>query len=305
MPGMAGFTLWPQPDPPLTMSLDIFKYGSEELQNLQLDQHARYFYTHFQCSLGHAMEMGWGIDRYVEFSKRVQHRVGFADHWFLGGGPLNTRDADREYWADILDPWINALLTNHAIDTACVGWQLDQYNEPGDKILGIIEYFADRLGPFDIPIGTHWVNEAGGWWAAGGSPQHPNVTDRFSWWRAMKNKVLWFHHQGPTHYPEPLRPDIMLPFYMFPDWGVPEYQARLCDTLNPFGDGSMGTSGLFGDRPFSLIVYENSAQAQFNDPDNCTESMGDLRSYLLCCTRAKTFVGGYGNGGCLPDGNPF
>ena len=281
LPGMAGYTL-PGGDKSLVMSLDVFKYDSVEQQNLILGAHAQRSYTHYQCSIGHAIEQGWSIDRYVEFSARVQAIVGFADHWFIGGGPWNTRDADASFWAPVLDPWIDALLASGAIDAACVGWQLDQFNKPGDPILSIIDYVAGRLGPSNIPIGTHWVNEAGGWWQTGGDPG-----DRFSWWSRMRNRVLWFHHQGSTTL------------------DIPTYQAKLVDTLQPFGDGRMGTSGLFGDRPFGLVVYECSAQDQFDDPTGHTEDLGDLRSYLLCCTRAASTVSGFGNGARRPDGSPL
>src|SRR5262249_37317562 len=156
------------------------------------------------------------------------------------------------------------LLKTQSIDCACVGWQLDMANIPGDPIIGIIDHFAEKLGPHEIPIGTHWVNHAGGWWATGGSPQNPDVVDRFSWWRRLRNPLLWFHFQGPTHYDGQ-------PFYDFPDWMINDFQGHMADTLNPFGDGRMGTSGLFGDRPFAMTIYECSGQAQFNDPLDCTE----------------------------------
>lgn len=308
LPGMAGFTLSPQPNPPLVMSLDIFRYPKPE-QNMVLDQHAMDGYTHFQCSVGHAVGLGWSIDQYIDFSGRVKQRVGYADHWFMGGGPWVwdagdpstnvNRDRDRAYWAAIFDPWIDALLANGLIDAACPGWQFDGMNQPGDKSIGVFQYFADRLGPRHIALGSHWMNEAGGWWSSDPAlrTQYPWVVDRFTWWQAMRNILVWFHHQGPTHYQPGNRP-----FNQVTDWGVPEYQAKLCDTMNPFGDGRMGTSGLFGDRPYSLVIYENSAQAQFNDPVGVGEDVSDARSYLLCCTKAKTFVGGYGNGGRRPDG---
>lgn len=237
-------------------------------------------YTHLQLSVGHAAYFGTSRDAYIALAKRAQSYGLFVDHWFLGGGPpdrsgpFQTRDQDVTYWQPLLDPWIDALLAEKAIDAACVGWQLDQYNVPGPPIQSIIDYHADRLAPHGIPIGTHWVNEAGGWWVAPGN--------RFTWWQDQRNKLTWFHHQG----------DVNL--------SIPEYQAKLCDTLNPFGDGAMGTSGLFGDRPFSLVVYECSAQNQY---DGVTSELeGDERGYLLSCTHAASSVGGYGNGARMPDG---
>lgn len=274
-------------DTNLVMACLLDRYPAE-WQDAFLDRYAGYGYTHLQRSIPHAAGIV-SVDQYVELTKRAQTRGLWADQWF-GAGNILPRDADASGWKPILDPWIDALLANAAIDTACVGWQLDQFNAPGDPILSIIDYCAERVGPSEVPLGTHWVNEAGGWWQTGGSPQNPNVTDRFSWWQRMRNRVLWFHHQGDV------------------DMAIPEYQAKLVDTLDPFGDGRMGTSGLFGDRPFGLTIFECSAQGQFGTETRApwiTEDEGDLRGYLLCCTLAASAVSGYGNGARMPDGTPL
>lgn len=321
LPEMSGYTVPGWKDNkvgglnPCIMSLDITRYWnvSRDLVIANLNPHAERGYTHLQCSIGHAIEQGLTIDQYVEYAGLVKQIVGFADHWFLGGGPFSAqdkfgnwteaRDQDRNYWAAKLDPWINALLSNGLTDAACVGWQLDGgntgtlrnidgYASPYSPIQSIVDYFADRLGPHDIPIGTHWRNEAGGWWD-GDDPEYKGHSDaRFVWWRKQRNKVYWFHHQGSTRI------------------SIPDYQAKLVDTLQPFGDGRMGTSGLFGDRPFSLTVYECSGQDQFDmvdgsgnpSPYYLTEDQGDQRGMYLCCTKAASHVGGYGNGGRLIDG---
>ena len=130
------------------------------------------------------------------------------------------------------------------------------------------------------------MNESGSWsvyWRNG-----EWVFDRFQGWRDQRNKLTWFHHQGDV------------------DLDIPTYQAKLKDTLDPFGDGRMGRSGLFGDRPFSLVVYECSAQGQFGTAGRnpwITEEEGDLRGFLLCCTKGASFPGGYGNGARRPDGS--
>jgi hypothetical protein len=291
-PGMGGYTVngWRDNkqgglNPPI-MALDVPRYwkDSPELVDEYLTRYASFGYTHLQCSIGHAIEAGLSLDDYIAYSARVESFNLFTDHWFLGGGPwrgrldngawTEHRDRDRAHWSPIFDPWIDALLSNKVISCACVGWQLDGSNtNDHGELMSIIEYFADRLGPHDIPIGTHWVNEAGAWDERG----------RFWWWQNMRNKVLWFNHQGNTGTP------------------IPEYQAKLVDTLNPFGDGRMGTSGLFGDRPYSLILYECSAQARFDLV--MSEDESDQRGYYLSCTMGKTRVGGYGDGCRLPDGS--
>ena len=255
-----------------------------EFQDAYLDRYASYGYTHLQRSIGHALFYGSTLDQYIELTKRAQAKGLYADQWLLGGEALKTPDKDATFWKPILDPILDALFAHKAIDTACVGWQLDQLNQnaPGQPTQSIIDYVADRVGPHDIPLGTHWVNEAGAWWKTGGTPG-----DRFGWWRAQRNKVLWFHHQGDTSI------DIKL------------YQDKLKDTLDPFGGDTskadMGRSGLFGDRPFGLTVFECSAQDQFDG--KTTEAEGDRRGYLLCCTNGRTHVSGYGNGARRPDGS--
>jgi hypothetical protein len=247
--------------------------------------------THFKASIAHARQFGLSIDTYVEFcGGHVRKYLPFLDQWGMSNdsGP---KDSDWPTWQGLLQPWLDAVKSNGLVDLACVGWQLDNFNVPGDPIIDIVKGFASQFTGLSIPVGTHWVNEAGAWWQTGGSPKYPHVVDRFSWWREMKGFLSFFYHQG----------DVQI--------DIPTYQAKLVDTLNPFGGdtgkGDMGTSGLFGDRPYSLIVYECSAQAQF-DVDKAyylTQAQGDQRSYYLTCTHARSHAGGYGNGGGYPDGS--
>jgi hypothetical protein len=285
VPGGMNATV-PGGDTSLMMAAHLDRYPLE-IQQEYLQQYGSYGYSHLQQSLGHSMEAGRSIDQVVETLGMIGSRGLFRDIWFLGGGPLGNvanahpenRDRDAAYWKPILDPWIDALLANRAIDCACVGWQLDQFNKESDSRTGegplqsIIDYLADRLGPHGIPIGTHWVNEAGAW----NTPM-----DRFAWWKRQRNRLSWFHQQGPTDTP------------------IADYQAKIKDVLDPFGDGRMGTSGLFGDRPFGCVLYECSAQAQYDGL--MTEGEGDLRSTLILCTKAAGQFAGYGNGGRGFDG---
>lgn len=277
VPGGVNFTR-PGGDTSLVMAAHLDRYP-REIQQAYLSRTAAYGYTHVQQSIGHSVEAGQSIEAFVATQKIIQAAGLFADVWFLGGPGFTDRDQDAAHWRPRLDPWIDALLANGAIDTACVGWQLDQYNKESDSRTGngpiqsIIDYLADRLAPHGIPIGTHWVNEAGAWCAP---------MDRFAWWKRQRNRLTWFHHQG----------DVRM--------AIPDYQAKLVDTLQPFGDGRMGTSGLFGDRPFGLTIFECSAQAQFDE--QTTEDEGDLRGLLLCCTKAASPVAGYGNGARRQDG---
>lgn len=276
VPGGVNATV-PGGDTSLVMASHLDRYPIE-WQHRILETYASYGYTHFQQSIGFSEDAGKTIPEYVATAKLIQSYGLYVDHWFLGAGKYNTRDMDRTYWAPILQPWFDGLFAQSAVDACCVGWQLDGFNKEDAPIQSIIDYFAEQCVPRGIPLATHWINGAGTWTA---------TLSREQWWRNQKGKLSWFHHQGPTASQGST---------------VPDYQARLCDTLNPFGNGRFGTSGLFGDRPFGLVVYECSAQDQYDE--RSTEAEGDQRGMLLCCTKASAQVSGYGNGARRQDGGP-
>lgn len=265
------------------------------VQDAFLLKYAQDGYTHLQRSIGHSLYYGGTVDSHIALSKRAQSQFGlFADEWFLGGEALKTPDQNADYWRPILDPIIDALLGAGAIDTACVGWQLDQLqqNAPGNATISIIAYVAEKL-PKAIPVYTHWVNEALAWWKTGGEVwidpyQARDVNDRFSWWLAMQPYLTGGHHQGDVTMAR-TNPKL--------------YQDKMKDTLNPFTDGRMGQSRRSGvPKNFALTVFECTAQDQFDG--RCSEDEGDLVGYLLTCTTGDSggVLGGYGNGARLPSG---
>jgi hypothetical protein len=272
LPGMAGYTVPSYKHPPV-MALDIPRFPVDQ-QIALLDAYASRGYTHLQCSIGHAAEQGLSIDAYIDYCGRARQFVPFLDHWFLGGGNWNARDMAIDYWRPIVDPWIDALLANDLIDCACVGWQLDGYNTGTPRMVdgrlqspiqSIIDHFADRLVSLGKKLGTHWMNAEGGAWN--------DPYDRVRWWRVEnRDKLQFWHDQGDVDHPIDL------------------YQAKLVDKVWPLE----GTDA-------KLVVYECSAQAQFDL--RCTEDQGDLKSYLLLCTKVAVPFGGYGNGARRPDGS--
>jgi hypothetical protein len=296
-------------NPTLIMSCLLDNYP-RDVQDRFLDAYASYGYTHLQRSVFHALHYGSTLDQYIDLSKRARARGLFADHWFLAGEDVcpGGRDQHVSFWQQQLDPIFAQLLGAGVIDLACVGWQLDGYNIPGNNLIEIIKYIAEAL-PRSIPLYTHWMNEALAWWATNIDPatgenlgevwsdqyQTIRVNDRFSWWAAMQPYLTGGHHQGNTRM------------------AVKEYQDRLCDTLDPFaGDtskGDMGKSQRDGVRPFVMTVFECSGQDQFDDqPSNeyaCSEDDGDLRGYLLMCAEGwgDGHPSGYGNGARMPDGS--
>jgi hypothetical protein len=285
------------------------------IQEQFLDLYTAAGYTHLQRSLGHALGYGHSIDAYIALSKKARSVGLFCDHWFIANEfPGFQWNADASYWGPILDPYIDQLLDAGVVDLACPSWQMDQVmgGAPGNATISIIAHVAKKLPPA-IPLYTHWMNEALAWWRkvgtnADGSDigevwsdeyQTIEVHDRFSWWYAMRYYLSGGHHQGNTR---------ML---------CKEYQDRLCDTLDFFGDeddrdtgkGDMGQSVRSGEpRPFALTVFECSAQDQFDDtPSNAhaiSEDEGDQRGYILMSTTSPWgHLRGYGNGARRPDGS--
>jgi hypothetical protein len=274
----------------LVMSCLIDNYPAKT-QDAFLLKYAQDGYTHLQRSIGHSIYYRGTVASHIALSKRAQAYGLFCDEWFLGAEAFNARDQTASYWGPIMDPIVGQMLDAGVVDTACVGWQLDQFNTPGNPLLGIIAWFAWRL-PSSIPLYTHWVNEALAWWKTGGEVwsdayQTINVHDRFSWWLACQPYLTGGHHQGDTHM---ARTNPAL------------YQAKMRDTLNPFNDGRMGQSWR-SHRNFALDVFECTAQDQFDG--GCSEDEGDLVGYILTCTTADGTgapVNGYGNGARMPDG---
>lgn len=280
-----------------------------EFQKTYLNAYAEAGYTHLQRSIGHSLYYGGTVQSHAELSNRAQGDYGlFCDEWFLGGEALKTPDQDAEYWRPILLPIIDQLLAASAIDHACVGWQLDQLNEhrPGNALISIITMVADAL-PREIPVFTHWMNEALAWWKViGHRPDGSDigeiwsdrygaveVVNRFTWWYALRPYLTGGHHQGDTTMAR-TNPKL--------------YTDKMADTLDYFAGrpdkGFMGQSIRSGESvPFSMVAMEYVAQDVFDG--DCSELEGDGVGYLLMCMRGwgDSHLGGYGNGARMPDGS--
>jgi len=284
-------------NPSLVMTALLPNYP-QAFQDSFLEIYAGY-YTHIQFSLFHALHYGSSLDGYIDLARRAQSAGLFVDHWFLAGDDVigGARDADVNFWRAQLDPIIPRLLGAGVVDLACVGWQLDQYNVPGNQLIAIIAYIAGAL-PRSIPLYTHWANEALAWWKSGGEVwsdayQTINVVDRFTWWAAMQPYLTGGHHQGNT---EAARTQTR------------NYQLSILDTLDYFhgrtDKGSMGLSRRRVDagEPFRFIIAENNAQDEFDGV--ISEATGDATTYALLGARAYNgaYTDGYYNGTRQPNG---
>jgi hypothetical protein len=279
-----------------------------DIQERFLQKYVDCGYTHLQRSVGHALGYGSSLASYIALSARARSQYGLlCDHWMIAAeSPGFANDQDGAYWAPLLGPIIDQLVGAGVMDLCCPSWQMDGVNRsaPGNATISIIAFVADRLPP-EVPVFTHWINEAMAWWKVVGhhtdgsdigevwvdrfNPGGVEVKDRWTWWQAMQPYLTGAHHQGNTTLART---------------NPQEYQGRQRDTLNAFSDGRMGQSRrLATPQDFRLNEYECTAQDQFDG--NCTEDEGDLVGYILACTKADgadAWIGGYGNGARRPDG---
>jgi hypothetical protein len=288
-------------NPDLVMACLLDNYPAE-WQHAFLQSYAEAGYTHLQRSVGHALYYGSTLDNYLSLSRVAREQYGlYCDHWLMGGGEgsdwgFKARDQTVDYWRPFLTPYIDAIVGAGVMDLCCVGWQLDQFNIPGNVLIAIIAWMGRAL-PQTVPLFTHWVNEALAWWADGGETWTDDFTgstfvdNRFTWWWVMQPYLTGGHHQGSN---------------AMALHDMQQYQDRLLDTLDPFGGdtgkGHMGQSWRGGQRPFALTAFEVTAQFQFDGV--CDEAHGDQAGYLTMCTTSPTGLpmAGYGNGARRPDG---
>ncbi len=307
--------------PETVMSCLLDNYPAD-FADRYLDDYASAGYTHLQRSLGHALYYGRTLDQYVALSARARGTFGLlCDHWLLNGGEnpagappffLKVQNQDGAYWDPVLRPLVQRLLDAGVIDSACVGWQLDQLQQsaPGNPTLSIIQLVAGLL-PDRIPLYSHWVNHAGAWWYDDGHGTVGQdwtdaygtifVNDRFTWWRACSPYLTGLYYQGDTHLART---------------NPTEFQGRMRDTLNPFngtgGHWPMGRCQRHHDgRPLAFVPYELTGQEQFNEPQpdgtgGCGETEGDQVGLIMASCTADglpdAYVAGYGNGARRADG---
>lgn len=274
-PGMAGYTLSPQPSPPLVMDLDIFKYRDQASQARIFQAHVDRGLTHFQFSLGHAVEQNWTPQDFLSLVESWRALGGFADLWWLGGAWM-ARDQPWSYWLSVMRPWLDVLGPAGVIDHACIGWQLDQYNSPS-SLLTVIRGLGALLKAFPSQplIACHWINDACAWWDDTTGAQTPPIANRFDFHRVLGAEGLLDR--------DFLQVDVNAP----PAGPQGGFQGVVRDLRR----------ALVGSQ--QVVAYEFSAQNQFDDPNEVTEQTGSMRDYLACCAGAF----GYGNGGTFPDGS--
>jgi hypothetical protein len=255
------------PERALTWFLDRW---SPQWQQTILETHRRRGYTHFVLSWPDSRDgNGQSVAQFVATATKVKE-MGFYVVVFLGSKVYDPRDASAAEWAPRIDPVLAALIAARAIDVAVVGWELDLWNVPGDRLQGIIDHVASITVPAGIRTYVHFSPHRISW-------QRDGETT-LDWWNRQRGKLTGVLYQGDT------------------SWTVGMFQARLNDVQVRFAQ--LGDSG-FG-HPFDVVAFETVASLQFDGPTD--EDRGDLTGYELLCTPGPVPIMGFGNGARLPDG---
>lgn len=257
---------WTLPNAPagLIWSPDLWKYPPEWQRTILCDYATR-GYTHYLWQWNPALT----FDQYVALARLIKEYVPFCDCWFLAKN-YEPRDAPGSYYQQKYQELINKLLAAKAVDTACVAFEFDLFN--GVESQSVIDVFANWFAPHDIPLMIHFSTERT-WWG--------DYPDRFAFWQAQAGKLRGIHYQGDVQ------------------WTMGELQARMVDTMNPFGDGRMGQFS--PGQNYLFVPAEISAMKAFFTPYD-TEDLQDQWGYLSNCTRANVYSSGYYNGGRMPNG---
>lgn len=232
-------------------------------------------YTHFLLSIPQARNQGVLDDRFLAAAQLAKDYHQFNVIVAMGG---DGEDFDKD-----VAPILQILRDRQLLDEVVVCWQCDRPYDPWAlyELTLKISAWAHARG---VKVSLHWINEAAAWWNADDDPRRPNtcldagICNRFDYHRVMGGKV--------------------------------DYQYLQVDVDAPINDATNGgLQGSVGDvlRSFTtekLVVAEYDAQGEFDDPKVRTEDQGDLKGYLLMCSRRNgAFVlGGYMNGSRLPNG---
>ncbi len=314
MPGMGGTAT--QGCPTLVMDLDIWKYqpgavdgfgrvlsqaDSDRYIGAIFAQKQRDGDTHVGFYIENAAELHWSIPDTVGVITRWQRDFGgFADIWWCTSNVWSRRDMFWPELAPALEPWIEALLAAKAIDTHCLGLQLDGWLS-GSALFSLVIGLGDRLGDAVKYFALHWISDGNAWWDDGTERDY-HVSDRWSFWMFMRG-LRWVNGQWlPTGRKYANRTngqvDTEAPII---DWnGQGGSQNWASDVMHP----------LAGDQRF--IPWEYKGQPAFDHPCAVPPWAQDMTGFLITCALgyhhefdpddASQACGGYGNGNRLPSG---
>lgn len=149
----------------------------------------------------------------------------------------------------------NAIDSNDAVD---VGWELDEFNVPGDQLQGIIDGVCQVFADTGCRVYVHFSSNKTSWQTDGTSEE--------DWWRIQASK------------PHPI---TGIKWQADPNSSVPYMQARFNDLLRLFA--RIGQIGAMT-HPFDPIPFELVAENMFDGDASHGELWGAMVAYCLGCT---------------------
>lgn len=264
LPYLPGFTSLEHPERCLTWFLPRW---SPEWQAKILEAHAERGHTHFGLMWEDAQLAGLDLNAFIALCKYVKQTIPFLQV-SLGSKDITPRDQTPDQYRSRNGVVAEALLAAGCVDEFLPGFEWNLWNVPGDSTIETFQWLGDLGHSAGVTTGMHFSTGVTGWWGAG--------SNRFAFSRAMVGHIDNLSYQGD------------------PEWTMPEYQARVCDTLR---DDPVYASGQIDMRDF-----ERDASAEFSS-DLVDEPYTAQRGYLLQCTQAPTHLWGYGNNALRPDGS--
>jgi hypothetical protein len=270
VPGLQWHGYGTDKDPTLVMTWDQPRRSVEE-QKLVLHQYAEIDgYTHFLLSIPQARKAGVSREDFTAAAVLAKSYGQFVIVVAMGG--------DGEDFVRDVQPWLDTLVALHAVDEVNTAWQGDKWYSPFDLVSLTVQIgkYAHARG---LKVSQHWINDAAAWWTPADSTDRDStctkwqICDRFSYHRVIAQWVDYQYFQGDHNAP------------------IGAIQGALARVLQ-----SLTTE--------KLVIAEDDAQAEFNDPVHRTEEQGDLKGLLLMFSKGfgKAMFGGYLNGARLATG---
>ncbi len=277
IPGLPWLGFGTDKDPTHVMSWDLPRFPVD-LQKLVLQGYADRGYTHFLISIPQARNAGVLDQRFLDAAVLAKSYGQFVVVVAFGG--------DGESWEADVQPWLDKLVALHAVDEVNTVWQGDKWYGPYE-LVSLTKQVGEWAHPRGVKVSQHWINGALAYW----NPEDENswrtadnstcvrwqICDRFSYHRVIAQWVDYQYFQGDTEAP------------------IGDFQWSLGKVLQSFTTEK-------------LVISEDDAQAEFDDPLHRTEDQGDLKGYLLLGAswmNGKVMDGGYMNGARRPDGRVF
>jgi hypothetical protein len=279
----------------LTYFLDRW---SPDWQRRILETHAGYGYTHFLLSAADSLGSdpcpfgpgppgaGRTLSQFVETCGLVKQYLPYVVV-ALGSKNFQPRDQTPQQWADVCGPIMEALLKARVVDEFMSPWEWNLWNKEGQSSIECFRWMGQTAHAGGCSFWTHYSSEVTSWQADG--------TDRFAFYEATNGYVDGVMYQAtPVTLGWPWPPVTDAPGQR---WDVGEMQARMVDTLWPFG--------LQGHQQ-KLRAFELTAIDQYTN-EHPTEDEANAIGYLACCTyddvrETGAKVWGFGNGGRRADG---